>query len=71
MPVLTHAAKRIYPGHMVEHLPSSPGDQESAWRHFPWLNRGNADGPRSLPCLTDAQKQSILSETAKEWLQCK
>lgn len=67
-------AKGIYPGHMVEHLPSSFNDQseqESAWRHFPWLNRGNADGPRFLPCLTDAQKQSILSETAKEWLQCK
>jgi aminocarboxymuconate-semialdehyde decarboxylase len=60
--------KGIYPGHMVAHLPSSPAEMEKAWRHFHWLPCDNADGLRTLPCLSDVQKQRMLSETAKEWL---
>jgi hypothetical protein len=60
--------KGIYPGHMIEHLPASTADMASAWQHFHWLPRENADGPRSLPHLTDAQKKQILCGTAKEWL---
>ncbi len=61
-------AKGIYPGHMIEHLPSSDADREAAWGHFHWLARDNADGMRRLPLLTGEQKQRILSGTAKEWL---
>lgn len=62
--------KGIYPGHMIEHLPESDADMEAAWRHFNWLARENADGPRRLPVLNAVQKQRILSGTAKEWLRC-
>ena len=64
----TIGGKGVYPGHMVEHLPSSSAGQDAAWTHFPWLPRSNADGTRVLPCLTDTQKQRMLSGTAKEWL---
>lgn len=61
--------KGIYPGHMIEHLPSSPADMETAWGHFHWIPRADAGGDaRKLPFLTDTQKQRILSGTAKEWL---
>ena len=53
---------------MIEHLPESAGDMASAWQHFHWLPRDNADGPCSLPLLTAAQKKQLLSGTAKEWL---
>jgi hypothetical protein len=61
-------AKDIHPGHMVERLPENESEIEAAWRHFHWLPRGNADGPRDLPMLSAAEKQQILSGTAKEWL---
>ena len=61
-------AKGIYPGHMIEHLPTSDADRESAWQHFNWLAHNHADGVRRLPALTIPQKQRILSGTAKEWL---
>lgn len=60
--------KKIYPGYMIEHLPAAASDVEAAWDCFPWLERENADGPRALPCLTDAQKERLLCGTAKEWL---
>ncbi len=60
--------KRIYPGHTIEHLPSSHDEADSAWQHFAWLPRENADGPRNLPRLSEAEKRRILSGTAKEWL---
>ena len=60
--------KAIYPGHMIEHLPISPDEMKAAWAHFHWLAHENADGPRDLPCLTAAQKERMLSGTAKEWL---
>jgi len=60
--------KKIYPGHMIEHLPTGEGDMAAAWKHFPWLPRENADGARDLPCLSVAQKERMLSGTAKEWL---
>jgi aminocarboxymuconate-semialdehyde decarboxylase len=62
------AGKGIYPGHMIEHLPTSAADRASAWEHFNWLPRDNSDGPRQLPSLTETQKRRILSGTAKEWL---
>jgi aminocarboxymuconate-semialdehyde decarboxylase len=61
-------ARRIYPGHMIEHLPTSDRDSAAAWEHFHWLPRGNADGARRLPLLTYAQKNQLLCGTAKEWL---
>jgi hypothetical protein len=54
--------KGIYPGHMVEHLPEPGGNMSEALAHFPWL------GASELPALTAAQKERILSGTAKEWL---
>lgn len=63
-----HGKKHVYPGHMIEHLPESPAEMDTAWAHFPWLSQSNADGPRLLPCLTSMQKERILSQTAKEWL---
>lgn len=61
-------SKNIYPGHMIEHLPSVPDDQEKAWAHFNWLERENADGQRDLPLLSAAQKDNMLHNTAKKWL---
>jgi aminocarboxymuconate-semialdehyde decarboxylase len=61
-------SKGIYPGHMIEHLPESENDLASAWQHFHWLARENADGRRRLPCLTEAQKNQLLYKTAQEWL---
>jgi aminocarboxymuconate-semialdehyde decarboxylase len=60
--------KKIYPGHMIEHLPESSADMAKAWKQFHWMACDNADGPRDLPCLTQAQKERLLSGTAKEWL---
>lgn len=60
--------KRIYPGHMVEHLPSSPEDMKKAWEHFSWLGSQNADGERDLPLLSPTQKENMLCHTAKRWL---
>jgi hypothetical protein len=60
--------KRIYPGHMVEHLPSEVHQQEAAWEHFNWLPRSNGDGPRELPLLSLTQKENILHRTARRWL---
>jgi aminocarboxymuconate-semialdehyde decarboxylase len=60
--------KGIYPGHMIEHLPSCEDDMADAWQHFHWLPRHNIDGQRSLPMLSLAQKKQLLSGTAKEWL---
>ncbi|MFO0390119.1 MAG: amidohydrolase family protein [Alphaproteobacteria bacterium] len=61
-------AKKIYPGHMIEHLPENDAGQDAAWQCFGWLSRDNADGARNLPCLSKAQKERMLSGTAKEWL---
>jgi aminocarboxymuconate-semialdehyde decarboxylase len=63
-----NGAKGIYPGHMIEHMPASDRDRAAAWEHFHWLPRDNADGARSLPLLTDDQKNQLLHGTAKEWL---
>jgi aminocarboxymuconate-semialdehyde decarboxylase len=60
--------KGTYPGYMIEHLPETKDDMQAAWKHFHWLPKTNADGARDLPCLTHAQKQRMLSGTAKEWL---
>ena len=60
--------KGIYPGHMIDHLPASERDVTAAWQYFHWLPRDNADGARSLPQLTDAQKNQLQHGTAKEWL---
>lgn len=60
--------KGIYPGHMIEHLPSCPEEQDAAWKHFNWLARDNADGPRDLPVLSVQQKENMLHLTAKKWL---
>jgi aminocarboxymuconate-semialdehyde decarboxylase len=60
--------KGIYPGHMIEHLPTSDRESDVALQHFHWLPRDNADGPRPLPLLTEAQKTQLLRGTAKEWL---
>lgn len=60
--------KKIYPGAMIEHLPESAADMDAAWQKFHWMPRDNADGARALPILTAAQKQRMLSGTAKEWL---
>ena len=60
--------KNIYPGHMTEHLPTGPADQDKAWEHFNWLPRSNADGERELPTLSETQKENILYKTAKRWL---
>jgi aminocarboxymuconate-semialdehyde decarboxylase len=60
--------KKIYPGHLIEHLPETKDEMKAAWKHFSWLPSSNADGARNLPCLTAAQKQRLLSGTAKEWL---
>lgn len=60
--------KGIYPGHMIEHLPSSDTEQDTAWTHFNWLHNSNADGRRNLPVLTQDQRENMLHKTAKEWL---
>jgi aminocarboxymuconate-semialdehyde decarboxylase len=60
--------KRIYPGHMIEHLPEVSGDMDAAWAHFHWLSRETADGPRDLPYLSRERKERMLAGTAKEWL---
>lgn len=59
----------IYPGHMTEHLPCPDTDPREAWAHFDWINPVRMDGTHAdLPRLSDAEKQRILSGTAKEWL---
>lgn len=60
--------KGLYPGHMVEHLPSNPEERPAAWAHFHWLPRENADGPRVLPLFSQEAKDNILFRTAKKWL---
>jgi len=60
--------KGIYPGHMVEHLPSGAEHMEKAWEHLHWLPRENSDGLRDLPTFTATQKENILHLTAKRWL---
>lgn len=61
--------KAIYPGHMIEHLPSCKNDINKAWDHFHWIPKHDAGGhPRELPTLTNKEKQRLLSGTAKEWL---
>ena len=61
--------KGIYPGHMIEHLPTPETEMEDAWKYFHWIPHRDAGGdPRQLPSLTDQQKQRIFSGTAKEWL---
>ncbi len=61
--------KGIYPGHMIENLPGPDTDMEQAWKKFAWIPHEDAGGnPRSLPRLTDEQRQRMLSGTAKEWL---
>ena len=61
--------KAIYPGHMIRHLPGPNTKMEDAWAHFPWIPHLDAGGSlRTLPRLTDAQKERMLSGTAKEWL---
>ena len=61
--------KGIYPGHMIEFLPRSGDDMKEAWQHFPWIPHFDAGGnPRKLPCLTNTEKQRVLSGTAREWL---
>ena len=55
--------KKTYPGFCIEHMPESEAGQGLAKEHFHWLpHTGN------LPCLTRAQKEQMLSGTAKEWL---
>lgn len=51
-----HGERGLYPGYLVEHLDGSASDS------FPWIGKG------SYPQLTQAQRQRILSGTAKEWL---
>lgn len=59
----------IYPGHMIEHLPGLDTDMKEAWAHFDWINPHRQDGScAELPRLDDAQRQRILSGTAREWL---
>jgi aminocarboxymuconate-semialdehyde decarboxylase len=58
----------MFPGHMIEHLPTSDAEQDAAWTHFHWISSSNADGARKLPVLSAAQKTRLLSGTAKEWL---
>jgi aminocarboxymuconate-semialdehyde decarboxylase len=60
--------KGIYPGSMVEHLPASERDMEAAWEHFHWLGFDSDDSHRTLPLLSNAHKERLLSGTAKEWL---
>lgn len=61
--------KGIHPGHMIEQLPGPDTDMNEAWQHFPWLCSQAPDGsPRELLRLTAAQRQRMLSGTAKEWL---
>lgn len=62
-------AKRIYPGHMIENLPGPDTPMGEAWQRFSWIPHKDAGGQiRSLPRLTDGQRQRMLSGTAKEWL---
>jgi aminocarboxymuconate-semialdehyde decarboxylase len=63
--------RRIYPGHMIRHLPESLEEMDEAWQHFHWLARETSDGSRNLPLISARQKQQLLSETAKEWLNWK
>lgn len=61
--------KGIYPGHMIEHLPSSLGENEkAAWKNFKQIGSVNADGARNLPVLSDVQKENLLFKSAKSWL---
>jgi len=63
-----HNQKHIYPGHMIEHLPGPDTAMQQAWQYFNWLPNDNADGPRDLPRLTEAEKRNMLSGTAQAWL---
>jgi len=67
----TGIVRRIYPGHMIRHLPESPEGMNDAWEHFHWLTRETSDGVRDLPLISAGQKQQLLSETAKAWLKWK
>ncbi len=61
--------KGLYPGHMIEHLPHSDAEMEEAWKYFSWIPRKDAGGDiRHLPCVSDNERQRMLSGTAKEWL---
>lgn len=60
--------KSIYPGHMIEHLPSSFAEAAEARNYFGWLPDRNADGPRPLPMLTPHEKGHMLFGTARRWL---
>ena len=61
--------KGIYPGHMIENLPGPDTDMTAAWDKFGWIAPMLPDGsPRELPRITDAQRQRMLSGTAKQWL---
>ncbi|MBI1216111.1 MAG: amidohydrolase family protein [Alphaproteobacteria bacterium] len=57
------AAKGIYPGYTVEHLPDAQTKMEEALSAFPWVA-----GLQNLPRVSDEDKQRMLSGTAKEWL---
>ena len=53
---------------MIEQLPSSEADMQRAWEQFPWIPRDNADGPRSLPIVSEEEKQNMLQRSATAWL---
>lgn len=63
-----HRTKCIYPGHLIEHLPTRPDEMDAAWEHFHWLPHENSDGRRELPTLSIEQKENMLHRTAKDWL---
>jgi aminocarboxymuconate-semialdehyde decarboxylase len=63
-----HRTKNIYPGHLIEHLPTGAEEMEAAWEHFHWLPKENSDGRRKLPLLSTEQKENMLHRTAKDWL---
>lgn len=61
--------KALYPGHMIENLPGPDTNMTAAWRRFDWIDPQRADGTvAELPRLCDAERQRILSGTAREWL---
>lgn len=61
--------KGIFPGHMAMNLPEKGADMHAAFDHFNWLPRTLPGGKELvLPTLSEAERQRILSGTAKEWL---
>jgi aminocarboxymuconate-semialdehyde decarboxylase len=60
--------KGIYPGHMIEHLPTTVPERRLALAHFNWLARSNADGPRRLPLFKPFELDNMLFGAAKCWL---